>query len=106
MVPTASVARLRVSEGRSHSAGLARGITYGAIIGTSLAGAASLGFIDDEPEAIPFLFAGGAALGTVLGGLVGAVVGAERWTTVYGRGVRVSYRSHANGRLSVGLRIN
>ena len=105
-VPTASVVRIRIRDGRSHKTGAARGVLYGAITGTAIGGAAHLRYGDLGPGADPLYLSMGAVYGTVLGGVIGAVVGAPRWTTVYGRDVRVSYRPHLNGRLSVGLRIN
>lgn len=102
-VPTASVVRIRTRDGRSHKTGAARGLLYGAITGTAIGGAAHLRYALGGPGVYPSM---GAVYGTVLGGVIGAVVGTQRWTTVYGRDARVSFRPHSNGRLSVGLRIN
>lgn len=102
-VPTASVVRLRIRDGRSHKTGAARGLLYGAITGIAIGGAADLRYGD---VGVPVYFSMGAVYGTVLGGVFGAIVGTERWTTVYGRDVRVSYRPHVNGRPSVGLRLD
>lgn len=104
-VPTASVVRIRARDGRSHKTGAARGLLYGAITGIAIGGAADRRY-GDVGEAGPLYLSMGAVYGTVLGGVIGAVVGTQRWTTVYGRDVRVSYRPHLNGRLSVELRIN
>lgn len=105
-VPTVSVVRIRTRDGRSHKTGAARGLLYGAIAGGAIGGAADLKYGDVGPGAGPFYLSIGAVYGTVLGGVIGAVVGTQRWTTVYGRDVRVSYRPSMNGRRSVGLRIN
>jgi hypothetical protein len=102
-VPTASVERIRIRDGRSHKTGAARGLLYGAITGVAI-GEAAHRYYDNMPY--PLYLSMGAVYGTVLGGVIGAVVGTPRWTTVYGRDVRVSFRPPMNGRLSVGLRIN
>ncbi|MHB1094686.1 MAG: hypothetical protein ACYC3F_00755 [Gemmatimonadaceae bacterium] len=102
-MPIASVVRIRTRDGRSHKTGAARGLLYGAITGIAIGEAAQLRYDNFAPG---FYLSMGAVYGTVLGGVIGAVVGTQRWTTVYGRDVRVSYRPHFNGRLAVGLRID
>ncbi|MDP1889895.1 MAG: hypothetical protein Q8K55_03305, partial [Gemmatimonadaceae bacterium] len=102
-VPTASVVRIRIRDGRSHKTGAARGLLYGAITGTAIGEAAYLRY-GNMPVSLSLSM--GAVYGTVLGGVIGAVVGTQRWKTLYGRDVRVSYRPYLNGRVAIGLRLN
>ncbi|MDP1889662.1 MAG: hypothetical protein Q8K55_02120 [Gemmatimonadaceae bacterium] len=102
-MPTASVVRIRIRDGRSHKTGAVRGLLYGAITGIAI-GEAAQRYYGNMP--VGLYHSMGAVYGTVLGGVIGAVVGTQRWKTVYGRNVGVSYRPDLNGRLSVGLRIN
>ena len=104
-LPTSSVVRIRTRDGRSHKMGAARGVLYGAVTGTAIGFAAHRYYGDGGPGSEPVYVSMGAVYGTLLGGVIGAVVGTQRWKTVYGRDVRVSYGPNLNGRLLVGLQL-
>lgn len=111
VVVSASIARIRVSEGRSRARGAVRGMKIGAAVGGGsvalVFGAAYIGSTDSNKKITGLLsfVAVGVLEGVMVGAGIGALVGAEAWTTVYSRPIRVGFQSSQSGAPGVGVSI-
>lgn len=111
VVASESVARIRVSEGRSHAQGAVRGMKIGTVVaggGVALIFGAAYIESTENNKSIALLFAfvaAGAVTGAMYGAAIGGIFGAERWTTVYSSPVRVSFRPAQSGAPGVGVSI-
>ena len=96
VVSSASITRIRVSEGRSHRSGARRGVKIGTVIGV-VTGLVILGagVMEDGGDrsltpggvaaGLGIWVLSGAATGAMYGTLIGGAIGAERWRTTYSR---------------------
>jgi len=103
-----SVTRVRVSQGRSRSAGALRGGKIGGLIGLGLGallGSMFAGVSLDPYRDLILITAILGSEGAVLGGLIGMAVKAERWRTVYRSSSKVAVGVDAQGRPAIGLNL-
>jgi hypothetical protein len=100
-VPVREVKGIRMSEGKSHLRGAAKGAGWGALV----AGGSILMFATAHMEPVGGLIYGAAAAipGALYGGIIGGIIGSEKWTTVQPAMPRVTVGAAPSGATRVGL---